>query len=213
MSGEEGGEREGRGEGEGEGWRGERWRERREGEGKEGRGREGERRRECTRKEEERKWATIGVGCSLVFPLPVSLHRCEYDSTCCLLISLFDQTASAYQKLLQGSYNSPELPLREGESTGNPQPAPCMHAGHMLYVHTCAGQMTWLIYLIGSFIGGRLNQYSATDYANVDGQLICRYADTQVCTGAAVGMLCGCKQALFLLFAHVYVCLFVLSTE
>ena len=41
-------------------------------------------------------------------------YRCEYDSTCSLLVSLFDQTASDYQKLLQGLKDSQELPLREG---------------------------------------------------------------------------------------------------
>lgn len=108
------------------------------------------------------------------------VSRCEYDSTCCLLVSLFDQTASAYQKLLQGSLSSPQLPLREG--------------GHllvrmvMLNHVSCVGQMTWLIYLIGSIIGGRMNQYSATDYGSVDGQLICRCVCVYI-SGCGVGLL------------------------
>ncbi len=43
-----------------------------------------------------------------------------------------------------------------------------------LCVCTYTGQLSWLIYLIGSVIGGRVNQYSSTDYDTVDGQLICR---------------------------------------
>lgn len=77
------------------------------------------------------------------------IGRYEYDSTSCLVVTLFDQTASAYQKLLQGSRSAQELPLREG-------------------------QLTWLIYLIGSVVGGRMNQCSTADYDTIDGQLICR---------------------------------------
>ena len=39
----------------------------------------------------------------------------------------------------------------------------------------CAGQLTWLVFLIGSVIGGRISYTSADDYDSMDGQLVCRY--------------------------------------
>lgn len=40
-----------------------------------------------------------------------------------------------------------------------------------------AGQLTWLVYLIGSVIGGRISYMSVDDYDSMDGQLVCRYND------------------------------------
>ena len=84
--------------------------------------------------------------------LPPSLppSRCEYSKTCQLLISLFDTSASVYQSLMQTSSRPPqELALREG-------------------------QLTWLVYLIGSVIGGRISHTNADHYDSMDGQLVCR---------------------------------------
>ena len=53
---------------------------------------------------------------SLSFPL--SLTSCEYKNTCTVLVSLFDQTASSYQELLQQPSPPPQqLLLREGIHT------------------------------------------------------------------------------------------------
>ena len=100
--------------------------------------------------------ATIGrlapSPCPSALPHRVSsgLCRCEYSKTCQLLISLFDSSASAYQTLLQSPSPSPqELALREG-------------------------QLTWLVYLIGSVIGGRISHTNADHYDSMDGQLVCR---------------------------------------
>lgn len=66
-------------------------------------------------------------------------------------MSLFDGSASSYQSLLQGPSPSPQdLALREG-------------------------QLTWLVYLIGSVIGGRISHTNADHYDAMDGQLVCRY--------------------------------------
>jgi exportin-7 len=79
-----------------------------------------------------------------------TIGRCEYSKTCQLLISLFDNSASVYQSLMQTPSRSPqELALREG-------------------------QLTWLVYLIGSVIGGRISHTNADHYDSMDGQLVCR---------------------------------------
>ena len=36
------------------------------------------------------------------------------------------------------------------------------------------GQLTWLVYLIGSVLGGRISHTNADDYDAMDGQLVCR---------------------------------------
>ena len=40
------------------------------------------------------------------------------------------------------------------------------------------GQLCWLVYLIGSVIGGRISHTSADDNDSMDGQLVCRYRQT-----------------------------------
>ena len=37
------------------------------------------------------------------------------------------------------------------------------------------GQLTWLVYLIGSVIGGRVSDTNSEEYDRMDGQLVCRY--------------------------------------
>ncbi len=43
-----------------------------------------------------------------------------------------------------------------------------------LYAYA-SGQLAWLVYLIGSVVGGRISHTSADDFDSMDGQLICRY--------------------------------------
>lgn len=79
-----------------------------------------------------------------------TVGRCDYSKTCQLLISLFDQSATGYQELLQAPSPPPQqLALREG-------------------------QLTWMVYLIGSVIGGRISHANADEYDAMDGQLVCR---------------------------------------
>ncbi|XP_064383025.1 exportin-7-like isoform X2 [Halichondria panicea] len=80
-----------------------------------------------------------------------TIGRCEYSKTCQVLMSLFDQTASSYQEILANPSSAPsqQMALREG-------------------------QLAWLVYLIGSVIGGRISHMSADDYDSMDGQLVCR---------------------------------------
>ena len=106
------------------------------------------------------------------------LFRCEYNKTCQLLVTLFDRSASSYQDLLQSpTPSSPDLALREGAT---PPPPPSSRCVCTLTITRAAvslvfsGQLTWLVYLIGSVIGGRISHLNADDYDSIDGQLVCR---------------------------------------
>ncbi|XP_059618203.1 ran-binding protein 16 isoform X1 [Phlebotomus argentipes] len=78
------------------------------------------------------------------------IERCEYEKTCALLVQLFDQTANAYQQLLSV-----------------PEP-------NKIDVTIQEGQLTWLVYIIGSVIGARVS-FSVNDEHDVmDGELIFR---------------------------------------
>ncbi|XP_073413217.1 exportin-7 isoform X3 [Dendrobates tinctorius] len=79
-----------------------------------------------------------------------TIGRCEYDKTCALLVQLFDQSAQTYQELLQsGSAPSMELTVQEG-------------------------RLTWLVYIIGAVIGGRVSFASTDEQDAMDGELVCR---------------------------------------
>uniref|UniRef100_A0A6I8RC37 Exportin 7 n=1 Tax=Xenopus tropicalis TaxID=8364 RepID=A0A6I8RC37_XENTR len=79
-----------------------------------------------------------------------TIGRCEYDKTCALLVQLFDQSAQTYQELLQsGSAPSMELAVQEG-------------------------RLTWLVYIIGAVIGGRVSFASTDEQDAMDGELVCR---------------------------------------
>ncbi|XP_030756336.1 exportin-7 [Sitophilus oryzae] len=77
------------------------------------------------------------------------IARCEYGKTCALLVQLFDRAASTYQELL----NSPPQPLE---------------------ITIQEGQLTWLVYIIGSAIGGRVSFNSSEEHDTMDGELVCR---------------------------------------
>lgn len=78
------------------------------------------------------------------------IERCEYEKTCALLVQLFDQTAGAYQETLsQPVQHSIDLVIQEG-------------------------QLTWLVYIIGSAIGGRLSFTADDEHDIMDGELVVR---------------------------------------
>ena len=60
------------------------------------------------------------------------IGRCEYSKTCQLLVQLFDTNATAYQELCNnGRTTDIDLTIAEG-------------------------RLTWLVYIIGSAVGGRV---------------------------------------------------------
>ncbi|CAB1318270.1 unnamed protein product [Coregonus sp. 'balchen'] len=85
-----------------------------------------------------------------------TIGRCEYEKTCALLVQLFDQSAQTYQELLQ-STNSSTIDITVQE-----------------------GRLTWLVYIIGAVIGGRVSFASTDEQDAMDGELVCRYVHTQL---------------------------------
>ncbi|KAJ8260590.1 hypothetical protein COCON_G00163130 [Conger conger] len=79
-----------------------------------------------------------------------TIGRCEYEKTCALLVQLFDQSAQSYQELLQ-STNSSAMDITVQE-----------------------GRLTWLVYIIGAVIGGRVSFASTDEQDAMDGELVCR---------------------------------------
>uniref|UniRef100_T1H8L6 Importin N-terminal domain-containing protein n=1 Tax=Rhodnius prolixus TaxID=13249 RepID=T1H8L6_RHOPR len=78
------------------------------------------------------------------------IGRCEYQKTCALLVQLFDQSATLYQELLSSSN------------------------AHQIDVTIQQGRLTWLVYIIGSAIGGRVSFNSNDEHDAMDGELVCR---------------------------------------
>ncbi|XP_036851120.1 ran-binding protein 17 isoform X1 [Manis javanica] len=79
-----------------------------------------------------------------------TVSRCEYEKTYALLIQLFDQNAHNYQKLLHSASGiTMEMAIQEG-------------------------RLTWLVYLVGTVVGGRLTYTSTDEHDVMDGELSCR---------------------------------------
>jgi exportin-7 len=83
------------------------------------------------------------------------IGRCEYEKTCSTLANIFDETIQKYEKLFQSSTmlmsENKELNIKEK-------------------------QLTWLVYITGAVIGGRIsyNIGNSDDYDMFDGELIVR---------------------------------------
>ncbi|XP_074039038.1 ran-binding protein 16 isoform X1 [Leptinotarsa decemlineata] len=77
------------------------------------------------------------------------IGRCEYPKTCVLLVQLFDQAVRRYSELLASPSQQMEITIQEG-------------------------QLTWLVYIIGSAIGGRVSFNSNEEHDTMDGELVCR---------------------------------------
>lgn len=79
-----------------------------------------------------------------------TIARCEYEKTCTLIVQLFDQAAQTYQDLLQNQpISQVDVAIQEG-------------------------RLTWLVYIIGSAIGGRVFLNSTDEHDAMDGELACR---------------------------------------
>lgn len=79
-----------------------------------------------------------------------TIERCEYEKTCELIFRLFDQIAAKYQKALSV-----------------PTPSP-------IELQILNSQLTWLVYIIGSCIGGRICSTATEEHDALDGDLIIR---------------------------------------
>lgn len=78
-----------------------------------------------------------------------TIERCEYEKTCALIFQLFDQTAAKYQEVAALQPNSIEVQIVNN-------------------------QLTWLVYVIGSCIGGRICSTATEEHDALDGDLIIR---------------------------------------
>jgi exportin-7 len=81
-----------------------------------------------------------------------TIERCEYEKTCTCIVQLFDQTAGSYQDTIN------KLPTATSSID--------------LQIHE--GQLTWLVYIIGSAIGGRMSFQANDDHDIMDGDLMIR---------------------------------------
>ena len=89
-----------------------------------------------------------------------TIARCEYESTCTLLVSLFDQTAKTYQELMQSILNSQT----------------------QLDVEIQENRLTWLVYIIGknfSLFCSRLDTFYHVSGAAIGGRVFLNSSDEQ----------------------------------
>ncbi|XP_018901722.1 exportin-7 isoform X2 [Bemisia tabaci] len=78
------------------------------------------------------------------------IGRCEYQKTCSLLVTLFDSNARLYEQLVPSPTTSQlEISIQEG-------------------------RLTWLVYIIGAAIGGRVSINCNEEHDAMDGELVCR---------------------------------------
>ena len=106
------------------------------------------------------------------------IGRCEYQKTCSLIVQLFDQSAQSYQDLLQRRSPTPvDLAIQEGKQ---PFYYVCFVTESIFrkvslkIISNIAGQLTWLVYIIGAAIGGRVSFNTNEEHDSMDGELVCR---------------------------------------
>ena len=106
------------------------------------------------------------------------IMRMDYAKTCSLLISLFEQSAQSFQELVRSPIaTTVDLAIQEGllwlkkkiqlnftDSVNNS-------------FNFCPGRLTWLVYIIGAAIGGRVSFTSSDEHDSMDGELVCRFVD------------------------------------
>ncbi|EAA09181.6 AGAP004535-PA [Anopheles gambiae str. PEST] len=111
-----------------------------------------------------------------------TIGRCEYDKTCALLVQLFDQTANRYQEILSSPSTANHIDLQ-----------------------ICEGQLTWLVYIIGASIGGRIATPSFDDHDVLECDIIIRVLQLMTLTDSRLPQ-CGCEKlelAFMYFLAHV----------
>ncbi|XP_033169324.1 ran-binding protein 16 isoform X2 [Drosophila mauritiana] len=97
------------------------------------------------------------------------IERCEYNKTCNLLVQHFDQKAREYENLLQTpNANSIDITIHEL-------------------------QLTWLVYIIGSAIVGRLTVATSDEHDTMDAELVIRVLQLMTLTDARLPQ-AGCEK-------------------
>jgi exportin-7 len=78
-----------------------------------------------------------------------TIGRYEYKKSCTLLVQLFDESVQTYQSLVSSGQTGIDTAVQEG-------------------------RLTWLVYIIGAVIGGRVSFASTDEHDEMDGELVCR---------------------------------------
>lgn len=99
------------------------------------------------------------------------IERCEYEKTVQLLVQLFDRTAGGYQEAL--------ATVATGGTAGE------------LAVHE--NRLTWLVYIIGSAIGGRMSFTNNDEHDVMDGELVVRVLQLMQLTDGRLAQ-AGCER-------------------
>jgi len=102
------------------------------------------------------------------------IGRCEYGKTCQLLVQLFDQAAQSYQEIVG--------------STGSGGPS----TNKDLAVQE--GRLTWLVYIIGAAVGGRVSFNSNDEHDAMDGELVCRVLQLMNLTDGRLPQGASCEK-------------------
>ena len=110
-----------------------------------------------------------------------TIARCEYDKTCSLIVQLFDQSAQTYQELLRANPLNNELEVAIQE-----------------------GRLTWLVYIIGAAIGGRVFLNSTDEHDAMDGELSLRVLQLMNLTDARLAQVIH-LNILIKLFTFFYI--------
>ncbi|KAI0211191.1 Exportin-7 [Lamellibrachia satsuma] len=97
-----------------------------------------------------------------------TIGRCEYEKTCALLVQLFNESAQTYQELLQSGQQNINIAIQEG-------------------------RLTWLVYIIGAVIGGRVSFASTDEHDAMDGELVCRVLQLMNLTDSRLAQV-GCEK-------------------
>lgn len=100
-----------------------------------------------------------------------AIARCDYGKTCALVVALLDVAASGYQDLPPTCHDSQRLVY---------QGLFCEY--FVLFDFRCVslwltfilGQLTWLVYIIGAAIGGRMPFNNIHEHESMDSELVCR---------------------------------------
>ncbi|XP_077291179.1 ran-binding protein 16 isoform X2 [Arctopsyche grandis] len=96
-----------------------------------------------------------------------AIARCDYGKTCALVVALLDVAASGYQDL----------------------PPTCHDSQRLVY----QGQLTWLVYIIGAAIGGRMPFNNIHEHESMDSELVCRVLQLMNLTDARLAR-GGCEK-------------------
>ncbi|KAF2366896.1 Armadillo-type fold [Trinorchestia longiramus] len=110
-----------------------------------------------------------------------TIGRCEYGKTCTMLVQLFEQTAGRYQELITAKHN-------------NGVPTTQAHSQAIQEIRVMEGQLTWLVYMIGSVLGGRISFNTSEEHDAMDGELVCRVLQLMNLTDSCLMQGDGCER-------------------